>query len=97
MKLRIEKLDGRHKGSRSFAHRAVVLGLTADRFIDFLTLREWCWDTWGPSCEREIYLNSHYNKVRNNPWVWHYNGDYSECYIYLTGSKELELFTLKWL
>jgi len=97
MKFKIEKLDGRHKGNSSFTHRAVVLGLTADRFIDFLTLREWCWNTWGPSCEREIYLNTHFNKIKNNSWAWHYNDDYNECCIYLTGSKELELFTLKWL
>jgi hypothetical protein len=105
MKFKIEKLDGRHKGNSSFTHRAVVLGLIEDRFIDFLTLREWCWNTWGPSCEREIYLNSHFNhfinshfnKIKNNSWAWHYNDDYNECCIYLAGSKELELFTLKWL
>lgn len=99
MSFKIEKLDGRHKGSSYFSHRVLVQGLKLERLKEFQTVREWCWATWGPSCEREIYLSFAFNKIENRPlhWAWHYEVQFDECYIYITGPKELELFTLKWL
>ena len=99
MKFKLEKLDGRHKGSSLFTHRAVVQGSKKlEKYKDFLKLRQWCWETWGPSCEREIYIPLALNNIDDRPygWAWHYGDNYTECYIYLSGSKQLELFSLKW-
>ena len=99
MKLRLDKLDGRHKGSSLFTHRVFVQGPKLEKCKDFLKLRQWCWETWGPSCEREIYLSLALNNIDDRPrgWAWHYEDNYTECYIYLTSSQQLEFFTLKWL
>lgn len=92
-------MDGRHKGNQTFSYRIAIVGLSAERIINFHSLREWCWNTWGPSCEREMYLKFKANQVKDRPqyWAWHYEDNYDECYIYLVGPRQLELFTLKWM
>lgn len=97
MTLSLEKLDGRHKGLNRLKYRILIHGTTTDRFQTFLQIRQWCWDTWGPSCEREIFLPLANNNPGSNDWAWHFEEKFQACYIYLSGSKQLELFSLKWL
>jgi len=97
MKLSLEKLDGRHKGLNRLKYRVLVNGAKPTKFQDFCQVRQWCWETWGPSCEREIFLSLGQDNVGSVEWAWHYDEKFNYCYIYLAGPKQLELFTLKWL
>jgi hypothetical protein len=94
--LSLEKLDGRHKGLNRLKYRILVQGPRTEKFQDFLQVRRWCWETWGPSCEREIFLLLAQNNVESMDWAWHFDEKWQACYIYLAGSKQLELFSLKW-
>jgi hypothetical protein len=92
MQLIYTKLDGRHKGKRIFDYRVELFGDWDQRAQEFVEVREWCWDTFGPSTELD--LNFHNPKS----WAW----DISESgstrrsyYIYLR-DECLTHFTLKW-
>ena len=93
--LKLEKLDRRHNGSAWFTHRAYVTGLpAADKAKEFIEVREWCWATFGPSCELAIY--NHHPRRAN--WAWRYDDSSSydtQHYIYFT-EEARSLFTLKW-
>ena len=92
---KLEKLDKRHNGSAWFTHRAYVTGLpAADKSKEFLEIREWCWTTFGPSCELDIY---HHSSRAN--WAWRFNNEKSYAighYIYLTDEAR-SLFIMKWI
>ena len=63
--------------------------LTLAKIIDFNKLRDWCWDTWGPSCDMKDYDCIHEcqvlkpsthndngtNNTLNEHWCWS-NEDY---------------------
>lgn len=93
--MKLEKLDGRHTGHEIFKYRIWMNGPQQDRTTEFLNLRQWCWDTWGPGCERDIqrqvFLNPH--------WAWHHdeNAAWGNLYIYLADDQALTLFKLKWM
>ena len=95
MALKLETLDGRHSGNYYFKYRVWVHG--TDRVRDFIQIRNWCWEVWGPSCERDDHILSYNNStVVNNPhWAWHV---YERSrYIYLIDDQALAFFKLKWL
>jgi len=95
MALKLETLDGRHSGSWFFKYRVWVHG--PDRVRDFIQIRNWCWEVWGPSCEREDHILSYNDPaIENNlHWAWH---TYERSrYIYLVNDQALAFFKLKWL
>jgi hypothetical protein len=72
------------------------------RFVEFVEARNFCWQTYGPSIELEIYgavKNLTRDRIHNPHWAWRFGShpikDPEEGYIYLAGDKELEFFTLK--
>jgi hypothetical protein len=70
------------------------------RFVEFAEARNFCWDTYGPSTEIEIYgmVNAR-EKMHNHHWAWRFGSHPAnspeEGYIYLAGDEELAFFTLK--
>ena len=93
MNLLFEKLDRRHNGYDRFSHRVEVRNLINrfERDSEFVKVREWCWDNYGPSCERDFRMYKPDTK-----WSWHVSQTHGTCYIYLSGDTELTHFTLKW-
>jgi hypothetical protein len=72
------------------------------RFVEFVEVRNFCWQTYGPSTELEIYgavKGLTRNQMHNPHWAWRFGShpvkDPQEGYIYLTGDEELAFFTLK--
>lgn len=62
----------------------------------FTEVREWMWETYGPSCEREYYMQLAGNGYNVNPaWCWH--SDYGERKIFMVDDKTRDWFTLKWI
>lgn len=95
-----EALDGRFTGDGIFSHRVSVqssLGNFIDRSAEFQKLRIWCWETFGPSVERDSYIDRFWRiRERLNPyWAWHFSGIRDNSYIYLT-EQGFTQFKLKW-
>lgn len=69
---------------------------------DWFAVREWCWETWGPSKEledwlidRQLAINEMDKLVGHNVhWCWQ-NNQYASR-IYLATDKELNWFKLRW-
>ena len=105
MKLTIKKTDKRHSGNHEWQYLVVVerglvtrLGNTAlvHKATDLNSIREWCWTTYGPSCELELWLNIPDNTPsKNTHWCWHTN--FNNFKIYLRTEKEANWFKMKWL
>ena len=94
MAYEVLKLDRRFKGYNDFKYAIdPVWGPPSHMQVmydrSFITLRTWCWATWGPSLE--MYL-SEYN---NTHWVW--DSENNRRRIYLRGDEELMLFRLKFV
>ena len=105
MKLTIKKTDKRHTGHYHWQYVVIVERIPTTLFgkpsilqkIDNLnTIREWCWTTYGPSCELEFWLAiNEAGANKNEHWCWHTN--YDNYKIYLRTDKEANWFKLKWL
>ncbi len=85
------KMDRRMTGHQDFEFCATFFKTTKEgqKFCD---IREWCWETWGPSCEYDIWTK------RPNPnqhWCWA-NDDF-KMKIYFKTDKEDMLFILRWI
>ena len=111
--LKIAKTDKRYTGSEHFAYVVDVKtqyvpmiggNLTTRmntkaslRYLEFQTVRDWCIQTWGMSCERTIYLDILGAEGRqvNTHWSWH--TEFGETKIYLASDKEANWFKLKWI
>lgn len=105
MKLTIKRTDKRHTGHQDWLYLVTVerqpisaFGsmTTIQKIADLNTIREWCWTTYGPSCELELWLSAADNTPSKNVhWCWHTN--YNNYKIYLRTEKEANWFKLKWL
>lgn len=105
--LEIKKMDGRHTGFPEFTYYAKTYNFWhfKDRSNQnlFFEIREWCWQTWGPSKEIKEWLldtdwqnnNTVEPKCHNEHWCWEYDGTASR--IFFRTEKELVLFKLRWM
>ena len=62
----------------------------------FFELRQWCWETWGPSREVNEFSSKEFawQGDQNKQWSW-INDDYRSR-LYLADKDEAAYFTLKW-
>lgn len=104
---KIKKTNGKFKGYPYFKYVILIdytakpysYNLRTERRQDWFLLREWCWETWGPSKEIDDWLDS-YGLLpgpavsQNAQWAWQ-NDKYSTR-IYLADEKELNWFKLRW-
>lgn len=105
MKLTIKKTDKRHTGNEYWKYLVIVersantvYGKAAliQKTLDLNTIREWCWTTYGPSCELELWMATPDGSIsKNDKWCWHTN--FNNFKIYLHTEKEANWFKLKWL
>lgn len=92
--IKLTKLDKRHAGTKYFKYRALVDGVRDVRVKKFLELRQWCWNTWGPSSERDFAVVE-----QPTHWAWHTGRDilYDPLHIYLVADQDAAFFKLRWL
>ena len=78
--LKFHRLDGRFKGNDIFTWMCTtIIKPQYERFsprplaqtdlakiIKFNQLRDWCWDTWGPSCDLKDYDRIHNDNKKQN-------------------------------
>jgi len=81
------KLDKRHSGYGEYTYYVDFLYKENQEFYD---MRNWCWDTWGPSCELDMIKNV----STKGEWAWIY--DKWRKRILLKSEKEYNWFCLKW-
>ena len=87
MKYKVTKLDRRMNGYGFYKyHISPVSRDYYDCREDLSAVRNWCWETYGPSTELGWSLN-------RNVWCW--DTEYKYKRIYLASDAELTLFTLK--
>ncbi len=80
------------------------------KIIKFNQLRDWCWDTWGQSCDLKdydrIHKLSHYvslaqyndntHDTLNEHWCWSNEEDHRQKRIYLAGDEERTWLETRW-
>ena len=105
-KFSLEKLNKRYNGSDWFTYRLKIAPVGRmyetylERTANFLEIRNWCWETFGPSCELEMYSVAQERNLTNPKWSWRFNNYGSrasqlETFVYIAGEEELALLTLK--
>jgi hypothetical protein len=105
-KFSLEKLNKRYNGSDWFIYRLKVepIGRMYDTYLErtanFLKIRNWCWGTFGPSCELEMYGVAQERNLTNSKWSWRFlnygsRASQLETFIYIASDEELALLTLK--
>ena len=72
------------------------------RFVEFVDACHFCWKTYGPSTQIEIFgavKGLTRDRLFNPHWSWRFGSHPAnspeEGYIYLAGDEELSFFTLK--
>ena len=83
---RIKKLDFRYNGGHHFKY---CIDFTFKQGDDFVNLRNWCWETWGPSCELK-FLKLEDSK----PWGWIVDSYRNR--LYFRDDAEINWVKLRW-
>ena len=89
----LQKLDGRHNGSDRFAYRVEFY---SNQIRLFIQVREWCWDTWGSSCELDQAYDDNWISKKELFWCWRYDVHPSGRYLYFKTYNEASVYSLKW-
>lgn len=102
----IRRTDRRMNGVEHFEYVASPKIIKHDIFgtankskylqLSLIEVREWCWQTWGPSCELTFFMSLQgVEGLPTDRWCWHTEFDSHK--IYLKTDKEANWFKLKWL
>lgn len=95
--MKFKKLDRRMNGYGDFTY--AVDFASSPMGAKFNDVRQWCWETFGPSCELDIWdVLDRPDDVRNERWAWD-RGQYNKtwrCIIYLATDQEANWFKLRW-
>jgi len=94
MELRVETLDGRHALNTLFTHRVAVKG--QNRARDFVQLREWCWEMFGPGVERTLVWHTREDdRTLKYRWCWHVPDSENTQYLYFR-EETASAFFIRW-
>jgi hypothetical protein len=102
MKIKLKKTDKRMTGWDRFQYYADIkpAGFTpgkAKPINKFYELRQWCWETWGPSREVDQFHTKKegwYDADLSTNWSW--INDQYKFRLYLASKDEAALFMLTW-
>ena len=86
--MKIGKLDRRHNGHGIFRYYVRFTSAELEKFVD---VRNWCWQTWGASCELDTFYH-----LENPNQKWGWVRDSYNTKIYLGSDAEYQWFLLKW-
>ena len=105
MQFIVEKLDGRHTGNDIWRYRLYITQrqlsvYSHDRFRDFHQFRIWMTEQYGPSCERDYYMDTLLAHRGYDPfeplWCWHIDREKNHLYIYIRNDDVLSNIHLNW-
>ena len=83
----VKELDRRYTGGYHFNYCIDFLYRQGPLFRE---IREWCWQTWGPSCELKFISQEETPK-----WAW--ITDNHRTRIYFRDDEEVNWYKLRWL
>jgi hypothetical protein len=101
MQIEVKKTDKRHTGSDRFKYYVDIKWtdyakehkLVMEKFFE---IRQWCWETWGPSREVDQYSSKEGSWTADQNLSWSWINDQHRARIYLGSKDEAAFFTLKW-
>ena len=71
MKIKIQKMDGRHNGNTYFTYMALMSHYQKSENMAIVRdIRQWCWEQFGPSCEYYEYEDIARVGEVNPRWCW---------------------------
>lgn len=109
--IKYTRMDHRYTGHPHFKYivdiDTNVIPMQVRKYNKFLEIRDWCTSTWGKSCERNMYLDYYWWKIRSpsmyqehpppyelsENWCW-YTEEYKFRF-YLKSSQELHWMLLR--
>lgn len=95
--MKLTKLDGRMNGYGSFTHYIDFRSVSKRQFIE---MRQWCSDTFGPTVELDIWENYEGEHELANPrWTWqrdHFSHS-ERRRIFFATEADASVFAMKWL
>jgi len=95
MKFKTTKLDKRHNGNHLFSHYVTFPNIsTFQSKLQFIELRNWCWESWGPGMEIDYACALGSNQYQTCRWAW--MTEYGKARLYFSTTKEYNWFILKW-
>ncbi len=90
--MKIRKLDRRMKGYGDFVY-GVDFSWNWEG-VRFDQARQWCWETFGPSTELDIWHELEPTSENNSRWAWDRNQ--YRTMIYLKSDVERNWFVMRW-
>ena len=86
--IKLKKLDKRNNGYGEFRF---YIEYPQSQFQEFIKVRNWAWEQWGPSCELDFWYK---DKSINPAWCWLV--DEWRIRLYFKSDTEAQWFILKW-
>ncbi len=105
MYYKINKLNKRFTWYQHFSHRVEFARHYSDRQLherinNFIMLRQWCWDNFGPSVETMYWEQlkvTDQAELANDKWAWYVNThDGYRTFLYFADETALSFFKLNW-
>jgi len=101
MKTKIIKLDKRYNGHEYFSFMATPqnkhVNMNLDTVIHITEMRQWCWETFGPSCELSEYSMLVLHDMPVNPhWCWRNASQFRGPRILLATESDRNWFVIRW-
>jgi hypothetical protein len=100
MKTKITKLDRRHTGYQHFNYMAVPNWQQNWNHVDLTDthrlMRQWCWETFGPSCEYDEYRSLFGHRDINTRWCWLSSAENRHPRILIQSEEDKNWFLLRW-
>ena len=93
--MNLKKLDRRMNGYGNFLY-VVDYMYRPGGLRNFVEVRKWCTDTFGPSVELDIWED--FDDLKNPKWSWE-RGEFGKsyrCRIFIADEKTASLFSLRW-
>jgi hypothetical protein len=99
--IRVKKLDKRYPSKKHFdfvitphvTTDTYLLGIwQSERYRIYQELRNWCWKTWGSSCEYQLWKFVP-EENRSSQWAW--DTHENRLRIYIASEKELAWLRIK--
>lgn len=86
-------------GTRNQLYGVMKYRIVCD-FPGFFSIREWCWNQWGPGIEHEHYINHQFYTGADPVWCWDaakfQGASRKDGQIYLKDDDLLTQFKLAW-
>jgi hypothetical protein len=93
--MKFYKQDARHNHHQLFPY-AVSFHFSTEGRTQFLDLRQWCWNTWGPGIETWLHQPFWHSEITDHSWGWLSDQKSYRLRILFKSPEQFTLAKLKW-